>query len=65
EALQPPPNHMKLRILLGFLVVLAGLWWLNRRLNHNPRYMESASSTAEGVKETDRGRFMVGFLPVT
>lgn len=56
---------MKLRIILGFLVVLAGLWWLNRRLNHNPRYMDSTSSTAEGVQETERGRFMVGFLPVT
>jgi hypothetical protein len=56
---------MKLRIVLGFLVVLAGLWWLNRRLNHNPRYMDRSSSTAEGVHETERGRFMVGFLPVT
>ncbi len=56
---------MKLRILLGFLVVLVGLWWLNRRLNHNPRYMTAASSTSTEVEEQVRDRFMVGFLPVT
>jgi|1048.fasta_scaffold39790_2 hypothetical protein len=56
---------MKLRILIGFLLVLVGLWWLNRRLNHNPRYMPGADSTASTVEEQVRDRFMVGFLPVT
>lgn len=56
---------MKLKLVLGFLILLAGLWWLNRRLNHNPRYTETASSTAESVSEEVRDRFMVGFLPVT
>lgn len=55
---------MKLKVLLVAIAVVAGLWFLNRKLNETPRYMESSPSTATpkgGVREV----VVVGFLPVT
>lgn len=56
---------MKLKILIAFLVVVVGLFFLNRRLNETPRYMESTPSTGTPVGGEVRREFTVGFLPVT
>lgn len=55
---------MKLKLLIGAIVVVALLFFTNRYLNETPRYMDSSPSTATpsgGV----RAEFTVGFLPVT
>lgn len=56
---------MKLKLLIAAIVVIAGLYFLNRRLNETPRYMESSPSTAMPPGGEVREKFVVGFLPVT
>ncbi len=56
---------MKSKLLLGAVVVIAALFFLNRKLNQTPRYMESSPSTATPAGGEVREKFLVGFLPVT
>jgi len=56
---------MKLKLFLGAVVVIAALFFLNRRLNESPRYMESSPSTATPAGGEVREKLIVGFLPVT
>jgi hypothetical protein len=56
---------MKLKILVVAIVVVVGLYFLNRRLNETPRYMAESPSTATPASGTVREVFTVGFLPVT
>jgi len=56
---------MKSKILLGAVLVVAVLFFLNRMLNETPRYMESSPSTGLPASGEVREKFIVGFLPVT
>jgi hypothetical protein len=56
---------MKLKLLLGAIVVVVALFFLNRRLNEAPRYTDSSPSTALPAGGEVREKFVVGFLPVT
>jgi NitT/TauT family transport system substrate-binding protein len=56
---------MKLKILIGALLVIAGLYFLNKKLNETPRYMDSSASTGTPASGEVRNEFTVGFLPVT
>jgi hypothetical protein len=58
-----PP--MKLKLVLGAIVIVVALFFLNRRLNETPRYMESSPSTATPASGEVREKLVVGFLPVT
>src|SRR4029079_15044018 len=56
---------MKLKILIAAIVVLVGLYFVNKKLNETPRYREDAPSTGEVPGGKVRAEFTVGFLPVT
>ena len=56
---------MKLKILIAALVALAGLYFVNKRLNETPRYREDSPSTGTTPGGEVREVFTVGFLPVT
>ncbi len=56
---------MKLRVILIALVVLAGLYFLNRRMNETPRYRDDSPSTGTTPGGEVRAEFTVGFIPVT
>lgn len=56
---------MKLKILIGAILFVIGLHFLNQRLNEAPRYMESSPSTGTPLSGEVRQKFVVGFLPVT
>lgn len=56
---------MKLRLVLGAIAIVLGLYGLNLYLNRTPRYMESSPSTATPQGGEVREKFVVGFLPVT
>lgn len=56
---------MKLKILIVALVAVVGLYFLNKRMNETPRYMESSPSTGTPASGEVRAEFTVGFLPVT
>jgi hypothetical protein len=56
---------MKLKLVVGAVVIVALLFFLNRWLNETPRYMESSPSTATPASGEVREKFVVGFLPVT
>jgi len=56
---------MKSKLLLGAVLVVAVLFFLNRMLNETPRYMESSPSTGLPASGEVREKFVVGFLPVT
>jgi hypothetical protein len=56
---------MKLKIILGGVAVLAGLYFINRSLNEAPRYIPDTPSTSTPASGVVRQEFTVGFLPVT
>lgn len=56
---------MKLKILIAAIVVVFGLWFVNRKLNETPRYMPESPSTGTPASGDVRQTFTVGFLPVT
>jgi hypothetical protein len=56
---------MKLKLVLGALLVVVALHFANRWLNETPRYMDSSPSTATPASGEVRQKFVVGFLPVT
>jgi NitT/TauT family transport system substrate-binding protein len=56
---------MKLKIVIAVVLVLGGLWFLNRRLNETPRYREDSPSTGQTPTGEVRAEFTVGFIPVT
>jgi hypothetical protein len=56
---------MKLRLVLGALLIVAALHVLNRWLNGTPKYMVGVPSTGTPVGGEVRETFFVGFLPVT
>ena len=56
---------MKLKLLIGWFVVLVVLHVANARLNETPRYMEGSPSTSTPASGEVRQEFTVGFLPVT
>ncbi|MBL8861573.1 MAG: ABC transporter substrate-binding protein [Planctomycetes bacterium] len=56
---------MKLRLLLGAILIVAVLYVLNRWLNETPRYLAGVPSTGTPVGGEVRETFVVGFLPVT
>jgi NitT/TauT family transport system substrate-binding protein len=56
---------MKLKILIVAVLAIAGLWFLNQRLNETPRYREDSASTGQTPGGDVRAEFTIGFLPVT
>jgi hypothetical protein len=56
---------MKLRLVLGALLIVAALHVLNRWLNGTPRYMAGVPSTGTPAVGEVRETLLVGFLPVT
>lgn len=56
---------MKPKFLLAVLVVIAGLFFLNRYLNQKKEYIPGVPAQARPASGEVRERFTVGFLPVT
>lgn len=56
---------MKLKLILGGVVLIAGLYFINRSLNEAPRYIPNTPSTGTPATGVVRQEFTVGFLPVT
>ncbi|MBI5365022.1 MAG: hypothetical protein HZA53_17725 [Planctomycetes bacterium] len=56
---------MKLKLLLGAIVVIVGLFFVNRWLNEKPQYRPDAPAVADTPTGEVRAKFTVGFLPVT
>lgn len=56
---------MKLRIVLGAVVLVAALFFVNRRMNEGKEYLPGVPAAATPASGDVRGTFTVGFLPVT
>ena len=56
---------MKLKLLIGAIVLLAALFFANRWLNEKPVYNDDAPAVANTPTGEVRAKFTVGFLPVT
>jgi NitT/TauT family transport system substrate-binding protein len=56
---------MKIKILIGAVVLIVALAVAHYSLNSTPRYMEGSPSTGTPASGQVRAEFTVGFLPVT
>lgn len=60
-----PPTIMKLKLLIGAVVVLVGLFVLNRYVGKKKEYIAGVPAAATPASGVERQHFTVGFLPVT
>ena len=56
---------MKLKVLVVLVLVVGGLWALNRYLSQRKEYIPGVPATAKPAGGEARQHFTVGFLPVT
>jgi NitT/TauT family transport system substrate-binding protein len=56
---------MKLKLLIGAVVVLVGLFVLNRYVGQKKEYIAGVPAAAKPASGEVRNKFTVGFLPVT
>jgi NitT/TauT family transport system substrate-binding protein len=56
---------MKLKIAIIALVVIVGLYFVNKKLNETPQYRADSPSTGQVPGGEVRAEFTVAFLPVT
>ncbi|MEY2784983.1 MAG: hypothetical protein RL277_1190 [Planctomycetota bacterium] len=56
---------MKAKLIIGGIALIAGLYFINRSLNEQPKYMEDTPSTSTPASGAVRQEMIVGFLPVT
>jgi len=56
---------MKLKLAVGFVLVVVGLYFLNQKLNARKEYIPGTPAAATPASGEVREKFTVGFLPVT
>jgi hypothetical protein len=56
---------MKAKLIVGGIALIAGLYFVNRLLNEEPKYMENTPSTGTPASGAVRQELTIGFLPVT